>query len=48
MSNNEPDKPAQDVEPDVVESIIHHMPIALPWAGGIFMKMLACLAVFIG
>ncbi len=48
MSNNEHDQPAQDVEPDVVESIAHHMPIALPVAGGILMLLLAFIAVFMG
>jgi hypothetical protein len=48
MSNNSHDHQAQDGEQDTVESIVYHMPIVLPVAGGILMLLLAFIAVFMG
>ena len=48
MSNNPHDHQAQEGEQDTVESIVHHMPIVLPVAGGILMLLLAFIAVFMG
>jgi hypothetical protein len=48
MSNNAHNHQAQDGEQDTVESIVRHMPIVLPVAGGILMLLLAFIAVFMG
>lgn len=48
MSNHSNDHQAEEGEQDVVESIVHHMPIVLPVAGGILMLLLAFIAVFMG
>ncbi|MBS4037720.1 MAG: hypothetical protein KGZ46_06175 [Hydrogenophaga sp.] len=45
MSHHDHHTPAEHTE-DVVESIVHHMPIVLPVAGGVLMFLLAFIAVF--
>lgn len=38
------EKPQSD---DVVESIVHHMPVVLPVAGAVLIFLLAFIAVFL-
>jgi hypothetical protein len=45
MSHHDHHAPAEQSE-DLVESIVPHMPIVLPVAGGILMFLLAFIAVF--
>lgn len=47
MSSNHSPAPAdENVEPDVVESIVPLMPVVLPVAGGVLIFLLAFIAVF--
>lgn len=40
-------KTTNPTEPtDIVESIVHHMPLVLPLAGGVLIFLLAFIAVF--
>ena len=43
MSN--PSHPPENAEPDVVESVVHAMPIVLPLVGAVLMLLLAFIAV---
>ena len=40
-----PDHSQPDAEQDVVESIVHHMPVVLPVAGAVLIFLLAFIAV---
>ena len=44
MSSPLPDVPAD--EPDVVEAVVHSMPLVLPLVGAALMFLLAFIAVF--
>ncbi len=44
---SEQQKPTEST-PDVIESIVHLMPIVLPVAGGVLIFLLAFIAVFMG
>lgn len=46
MSANNNDHHTAHAEEDVVESIVHKMPVVLPIAGAILMFLLAFIAVF--
>ena len=39
--------PAPEIEPDVVDSIVHMMPVVLLLAGGVMMFLLAFIAVYL-
>jgi hypothetical protein len=41
-----PDNTQPHAEQDVVESIVHHMPVVLPVAGAVLIFLLAFIAVF--
>lgn len=43
---NAPDNTQPHAEQDVVESIVHHMPVVLPVAGAVLIFLLAFIAVF--
>ena len=43
MSSTAPE--AQAHEPDVVESVVHAMPLVLPIVGGVLMFLLAFIAI---
>lgn len=43
MSSHEPSSP--DAPADLVESIVHHMPVILPVGGAILIFLLAFIAV---
>jgi hypothetical protein len=45
MANAPQHTPANDQQ-DVVESIVHHMPVVLPVAGAVLIFLLAFIAVF--
>ena len=47
MSNAEPsqNQGTADAHEDPIESIVHHMPVVLPVAGGVLMFLLAFIAV---
>ena len=39
--------PAPEIEPDVVDSIVHMMPVVLLLAGGVLIFLLAFIAVYL-
>ncbi len=41
-----PDHSQAHAEQDVVESVVHHMPVVLPVAGAVLIFLLAFIAVF--
>jgi hypothetical protein len=42
---SQPTPPAPTPEPDVVESVVHAMPLVLPLMGGVLMFLLAFIAI---